>query len=221
MSVLKQLSAVARMTICVAALLVAGCVGHSETPEWYKQKHSQKPGSAAAHGLAGEGTVTELAAETTPTALADAATPTVMLDPEATPVPPAPFSEGIFPCSECHKDEDVDETPRKLEDEHDNIHLVHGNRDRWCFDCHNPTDRDKLRLAGGRLIDFSVSYQLCGQCHGPKLRDWRAGVHGKRTGNWNGAKQYLLCVHCHDPHAPRFAPLKPEPIPKRPSEIMQ
>jgi len=139
-------------------------------------------------------------------------------DKSAVPVPPPPFSEDIFPCSECHEDMDPDPTVREL-DEHDNIKLHHGARRRWCFDCHNPNDRDKLRLANGDLVSFEESYILCGQCHGPKLRDWRAGVHGKRTGQWNGTKRYRLCVHCHNPHSPHFKPLKPRPRPRRPSEI--
>jgi hypothetical protein len=60
---------------------------------------------------------------------------------------------------------------------------------------------------------------LCGQCHGPKLRDWKLGIHGKRTGSWSGKKHYLLCVHCHDSHAPKFKPLKPMPPPTKPKDI--
>jgi hypothetical protein len=45
------------------------------------------------------------------------------------------------------------------------------------------------------------------------------GVHGKRTGNWNGQKQYLLCVNCHNPHSPHFKPLKPMPPPIPPDKI--
>ena len=74
-------------------------------------------------------------------------------------------------------------------------------------------NRDMLHSASGKLIDFSESYKLCGQCHGPKLRDWKAGIHGRRTGQWNGEKQYLLCAHCHNPHSPKFPQLKPEPAP--------
>ena len=70
------------------------------------------------------------------------------------------------------------------------------------------------RAASG--CSFEESYRLCGQCHGEKLRDWRAGVHGRRTGQWNGHKQYLLCAHCHNPHQPRFQPLAPEPAPRPP-----
>ncbi len=133
-------------------------------------------------------------------------------------VPPPPFSEGIFPCSECHKDLEVNTNRRELSF-HEDIQLKHhAEEQRWCLDCHNPTDRDKLRLASGKLIPFTESYYLCGQCHGTHFRDWKAGVHGKRTGMWNGKKEYRLCVHCHNPHQPRFKPLEPLPPPLRPED---
>ena len=135
-------------------------------------------------------------------------------------VPPPPFSEeGIYPCSECHADMEVDTTRRELEDFHEDIHLDHGPGDRWCFDCHNPDDRDRLRLANGTLIGFDESYRLCGQCHGTIFRDWREGIHGRRVGYWNGAKSYLLCAHCHNPHAPRFPEIEPLPPPVRPQYL--
>lgn len=133
-------------------------------------------------------------------------------------VPPPPFSEGIFPCSQCHKAMPVNRQQRKLEQFHTDIHIKHMPGG-WCFDCHNPDDRDKLRLANGRLVSFDESYNLCGQCHGTILREWKVGLHGKRTGMWNGEKQYLLCVHCHWPHEPAFKPLQPLPPPVRPSDI--
>ncbi len=133
-------------------------------------------------------------------------------------VPPPPFSEGIFPCSQCHADMEVNKKRRKLF-YHTNIKFTHAEKQRWCLDCHNPDDRDKLRLASGKLITFEESYYLCGQCHGTIFRDWKAGVHGKRTGMWNGKKEYRLCVHCHNPHQPRFKPLKPLPPPIKPGDI--
>ena len=133
-------------------------------------------------------------------------------------VPPPPFSEDIFPCSDCHADMEVNETRREL-DAHEDIVLKHAEGQRWCLDCHNPNDRDKLRLVSGQLISFEESYSLCGQCHGTIFRDWKAGVHGKRTGYWNGKKQYRLCVHCHNPHSPRFKPLEPLPPPVRPDDL--
>ena len=133
-------------------------------------------------------------------------------------VPPPPFSEGIFPCSQCHADMPVNRKRRRLEF-HENIRLKHAGPRQWCLDCHNPDDRDKLHLIDGTLISFEESYVLCGQCHGTIYRDWKAGVHGKRTGEWNGKKLYRLCVHCHSPHQPRFKPITPKPPPVRPDEI--
>jgi hypothetical protein len=134
-------------------------------------------------------------------------------------VPPPPFSEGIFPCTECHNEKDLptNRTRRELVDAHDDIVLKHDEEHRWCLDCHDADNRDRLHLAGGQPVAFEESYQLCGQCHGEKYRDWRAGVHGRRVGYWNGAKSYLLCVHCHSPHQPRFKPLVPKPAPERPT----
>ena len=133
-------------------------------------------------------------------------------------VPRPPFSEGVFPCSQCHSYMKPDPKPRVLTEYHTEIVLHHAEGQRWCTDCHNLLNRDKLRLVSGELIDFTESYRLCGQCHGDKFRDWKVGVHGKRTGDWNGDKQYLLCVHCHNPHDPKFKALKPLPPPDRPGK---
>ena len=139
------------------------------------------------------------------------------LDDAAYLVPPPPFSEGVFPCSDCHDPELPVRTKRRtLRTAHQEIALHHDEENRWCLDCHAAEDRDQLHLASGELVPFERSYRLCGQCHGDKLRDWRAGVHGRRTGSWDGEKRYLLCVHCHDAHAPAFAPLVPEPVPHAP-----
>ena len=132
-------------------------------------------------------------------------------------VPKPPFSDGIFPCSDCHADLTVNRQRRELTDFHDDIVLKHDEKHRWCLDCHDADDRNQLHLASGEKVSFEQSYLLCGQCHGEKLRDWRAGVHGRRTGDWNGHKRYLLCAHCHNPHQPRFAPLQPKPAPTPPA----
>lgn len=150
---------------------------------------------------------------------------------------PPPFSEGIFPCMDCHADA-KDPTRRELgfHDEQQSI-FDHDAEHRWCLDCHDYENRNVLRLANGAPVPFTESYRLCGQCHGDKLRDWRLGIHGRRVGMWNGAKEYLLCASCHNPHSPAFKgvkeimvegrptvapalePLKPEPRPHRPEEM--
>jgi len=132
-----------------------------------------------------------------------------------------PFTEGIFPCNDCHAEMKPNPVRRELVDVHDDISAIfdHDSENRWCLDCHDMNNRDSLKLASGKRIGFDESYRLCGQCHGDKLRDWKVGVHGKRTGEWNGKKQYLLCVHCHNPHSPRFKPIKPLPPPVRQEDI--
>lgn len=136
-------------------------------------------------------------------------------------VSPPPFSEDIFPCSECHDAEWETNQERRVLDMHEEIveSFDHDSENRWCLDCHNVDDRDYLKLASGKLVSYEESYMLCGQCHGDKLRDWRVGVHGKRTGEWNGKKEYLLCAHCHNPHSPKFKSLKPLPPPDDQKDI--
>jgi hypothetical protein len=132
-------------------------------------------------------------------------------------VPPPPFSEGIFPCSSCHASLKPNPARRQLADMHTDIVFTHDAEHRWCLDCHDAANRDVLHLASGDHVPFGESYRLCGQCHGEKYRDWRAGVHGRRTGDWNGHKAYLLCANCHNPHQPRFKAVEPKPAPARPS----
>lgn len=131
-------------------------------------------------------------------------------------VPPPPFSEGVFPCMDCHADLAPNRERRSLKLAHTEIVLRHDEEHRWCLDCHDAEDRNHLRLASGALVEFTESYRLCGQCHGTQYRDWKTGIHGKRTGYWAGPRRYLLCVHCHDPHSPRFRQLVPLPPPIRP-----
>ncbi|TSA38245.1 MAG: hypothetical protein D4R64_03600 [Porphyromonadaceae bacterium] len=136
-------------------------------------------------------------------------------------IAPPPFSDGIFPCTACHADLVPNPVRRELRDMHDDISAIfdHDSENRWCLDCHDLKNRDSLKLASGKLLDFKESYKLCAQCHGEKLRDWKVGVHGKRTGEWNGKKEYLLCVNCHNPHTPKFKQLSPEPPPIKQEDI--
>jgi hypothetical protein len=133
------------------------------------------------------------------------------------PVAKPPFSPDIFPCNNCHAGLEANTKKRELKDEHTAIKLHHAEQERWCLDCHSTANRDKLKLADGESIDFTESYRLCGQCHGNIYRDWKAGIHGKRVGYFKGGKRtYFLCVNCHDPHNPKFKPIKPELQPIKP-----
>lgn len=132
-------------------------------------------------------------------------------------VPPPPLNPDTYPCSMCHAEMTPNLKRRQLVEFHEDIVLKHDEANRWCLACHDAANRDMLHLAGGQLISFEESYKLCGQCHGLKLRDWEAGIHGRRTGRWDGQKEYLLCAHCHNPHSPRFPDMKPEPAPVHPA----
>jgi hypothetical protein len=135
-------------------------------------------------------------------------------------IPVETFTSDYFPCNDCHLEIKPVTHRRELVEMHEEIIFDHDSENRWCLACHNTFDRDSLVLAGGRLLGFNESYKLCGQCHGPKYRDWKLGIHGKRTGEWDGQKQYLLCVHCHDPHSPKIKSIQPMPPPRRPEQIL-
>ena len=137
-------------------------------------------------------------------------------DSEAVLVSPPPIDDEFFPCEDCHEGESADPFAREL-DEHDSIELAHG--DLWCLDCHDRDQRDLLHLSDASPVEMAESWRLCTRCHAKKIPDWRAGVHGKRRGNWRGPKEYLTCVACHDPHSPLFKPLEPKPPPTPAREI--
>ena len=77
-------------------------------------------------------------------------------------VEPPPFSDGIFPCNDCHKDQKPNPVRRKLVDFHEEISAMfnHDSENRWCLDCHDQNNRDSLRLASGKLLDFKESLQV-------------------------------------------------------------
>ena len=121
------------------------------------------------------------------------------------PVQPPPFLDGLFPCTGCHDGVRVVTNPRRrvLEDMHENIVLNHLGGTRWCFDCHDPRERDRLHLKTGEPIDFTASWRLCAQCHAAKVQAWQAREHGAPRKPAGPGGPLPLCVSCHNPHAPR------------------
>ena len=102
--------------------------------------------------------------------------------------------------------------------EHSDIVMGHGAHDRnnLCYNCHNEQNLLTLQVRDGREVGFDNIPQLCGSCHGPNLRDWEAGAHGRTSGYWDrnlGAMQRLSCANCHNPHAPRIPTREPAPGP--------
>jgi hypothetical protein len=117
-------------------------------------------------------------------------------------------------CMDCHEIFDTQPRSKDLL-QHKNIKMAHGLNGR-CVNCHDAKDRDKLVLRDGERVGFSESPMLCAQCHGTTYRQWDRGVHGKTLGYWDksqGESRRLVCVECHDPHAPRFSPIAPLPAP--------
>lgn len=122
-----------------------------------------------------------------------------------------------YRCTECHFS--IQPPPRQnpLQSEHANIVFDHGLNIN-CLNCHHPTNRDAYVDHEGNEIPPSQPARLCSKCHGPTYRDWEAGIHGRQNGYWDtskGARTKLFCVQCHDPHSPKFKPMKPLPAPQR------
>jgi hypothetical protein len=139
------------------------------------------------------------------------------------------FNMGPNGCKTCHDGKNVpfpkNKKPRLIAMHQDivanSLELQHGRGALWCLDCHSATNRNKLINRQGVEISFNQPQRLCGTCHGELYIDWRAGIHGKRIGDWasNGKKRWWVCTECHNPHTVgvhRFNPLKPESGPPLP-----
>ena len=93
--------------------------------------------------------------------------------------------------------------------QYDNWRVTHLLR---CESCHAPEDRTRLRLATGETLAMGEVVQLCGQCHGPKYRDFVKGSHGGGRGYWDRTKGPWIrnsCVACHRAHAPAYPTVMP------------
>ncbi len=118
-----------------------------------------------------------------------------------------------YNCMECHKLLQPRWQYGRPLNEHKDIHLEHGNN-RFCLNCHHPTNRNAFVDYDGSEIAQADVVQLCAKCHGTIYRDYQAGVHGRQNGFWDaarGEKTKLRCIQCHDPHSPRFKPMAPVP----------
>ncbi len=116
-------------------------------------------------------------------------------------------------CSTCHATRlpnAENRTVKDLDEFHGGMAFSHGTVS--CLSCHNPNDYDSLKLADGRRVEFTDVMTLCGQCHGPQLKDYEHGAHGGMNGYWDltrGPRTKNNCVDCHNPHAPQFPKMQP------------
>lgn len=124
-------------------------------------------------------------------------------------------------CTACHAQMEPNFTPRELvagpTSPNHRFELNHSKRF-WCLTCHDPVNRDRLRLINGTRVEFEESIQICAQCHAVVYADWQKHIHGKWVGQWKEAEPQKICVDCHNPHDPDFEKLVPEPAPKDPPE---
>lgn len=118
-----------------------------------------------------------------------------------------------YNCMECHKLLPARWHYDRPMVEHQDIRLEHGNN-RFCLNCHHPTNRNAFVDYDGSEIAESDVVLLCAKCHGTIYRDWQAGVHGRHNGYWDtrrGPRTKLRCIQCHDPHRPAFPSMRPLP----------
>lgn len=116
-------------------------------------------------------------------------------------------------CSTCHKTrlpQKQTNAAEQLDEFHTGLSMAHGKL--TCLSCHNENDYDTLKLADGRTVQFADVMTLCGQCHGPQLRDYQHGAHGGMNGYGDtrrGPRERNNCIDCHHPHEPAFPRMKP------------
>lgn len=125
----------------------------------------------------------------------------------------------MYRCDECHETKkDYNAKPRKLEEEHAEIKIVHVSDEEqdWCLRCHKENNYNKLFLQNGEVISFNESYRLCRECHSAIYNDWLPNAHGKRIGSWQGSGEAYSCTECHDAHDPEFKPMQAKDPPIRP-----
>lgn len=129
-----------------------------------------------------------------------------------------------FECYTCHDKNNPPKLKLNAEGdvivpkEHGNIVMGHGrhHRNNNCYNCHNENNLEELQTRDGRHLKIADSPSLCGSCHGPTMRDWEAGVHGRTSGYWKrdlGAIDRKVCTACHNPHSPAFPSRQPAPGP--------
>ncbi len=121
-------------------------------------------------------------------------------------------------CLDCH-DGMTNTERRTLEDMHDEKVLKHGDGRIWCHDCHNADNGNMLLSTDERPVTWEKSDELCGKCHARIQEDFVLGIHTKWLGGWDKPKVSYQCVGCHNPHDPKFAQIKAEPVPLKNSGL--
>lgn len=120
-----------------------------------------------------------------------------------------------YSCNDCHLYKEPAEAPKILIAAHEHIKMEHGINSN-CYNCHHKKEREFLTDIDGNKIPLTKSEQLCQKCHGARYKDWTLGIHGRQDGYWHeefGEVKRATCVACHNPHSPKFKPMRPLPGP--------
>lgn len=110
-------------------------------------------------------------------------------------------------CSFCHikKDRFFAKKSTALKLEHEGISHKHGKREMSCHMCHDINNHNYLIQTKGLQASFSNPSPVCARCHQERFRDWKRGLHGKRSGGWLvQTKTQFNCIDCHQPHSVKF-----------------
>ncbi len=125
-----------------------------------------------------------------------------------------------YKCTECHT-QDLKELQKGVKENqkkaHWDIKLSHADINVMdCTTCHTDNNMNQLHSINGKSISFDKSYNLCGQCHSPQLKDWKGGAHGKQVDGWKKPRISKTCTDCHNPHDPSFKQRWPSRLVEKP-----
>ena len=122
-------------------------------------------------------------------------------------------------CKLCHmaKQSQFISKKNRTHLEHAQIEAKHGRKILACNYCHDKNNHNLLASRTDFPASFANPSPVCQQCHAEIFRDWKAGIHGKRTGGWTGNERVQFhCIECHDPHSVKFKAMEAKPAPQRP-----
>ena len=122
-------------------------------------------------------------------------------------------------CNLCHLKKKLEFIPSKHKPnrEHNDYPLRHSKSEMSCNSCHDINNFNFLKSSKELSASFENSSPVCQRCHSEVFRDWRQGIHGKRSGEWMGKKIQNQCIDCHDPHSVKYKSVKARSAPVRPA----
>ena len=130
----------------------------------------------------------------------------------------------LYPCSRCHEHEKKLSSKKKFTqvhfkkmNKHNDLVYNHMEEITNCFLCHDRENPDQLVMLDGVVQNYNNATQLCGQCHGLRLKKWKHNMHGFQSGGWSLEQKRFACTQCHDAHNPKFKPMQSRPAPQHPS----